>query len=520
MFGNEISLSILITGLSVFIITIIAVVVVNKLRLNSAANRAKMTIENAEKEAENIVRQAILEAKTESYELKLKAEKEVQEEMKSLHEYSAKLDRREENLNLRDETILKKDQELLKKERQLVSKQEEIAQKEEKLQVQSEQHLQELERIASISEEEAKKELFAQVEQKMEREVLTYIREQEDLAHEKAEDIARNIIALAISRFAQEEIELRTSTVVALPNEDMKGRVIGREGRNIRAFEQLTGVDLIIDDTPEVITLSCFNPIRREIARIAIESLISDGRIQPGRIEDAVSKAEKQVHHEIQKAGQDTLFDLGLSKMNRELMNTLGRLKYRYSYGQNVLKHSIEVAHLAGMMAAELGLNQRLAKRAGLLHDIGKAVDFEMEGTHVELGVRLAKKYNEHPVVIDAIASHHGDVEPKSVIAVLVAAADTLSAARPGARVESFEGYIQRLEELESMAITREGVQKAFAISAGRELRVMVVPDQVDDLEATKLAREIREDIEKELTYPGQIKVTVIREFRSSELAK
>lgn len=520
MFGNEISLSILITGLSVFIITIIAVVVVNKLRLNSAENRAKMTIENAEKEAENIVRQAILEAKTESYELKLKAEKEVQEEMKSLHEYSAKLDRREENLNLRDETILKKDQELLKKERQLVSKQEEIAQKEEKLQVQSEQHLQELERIASISEEEAKKELFAQVEQKMEREVLTYIREQEDLAHEKAEDIARNIIALAISRFAQEEIELRTSTVVALPNEDMKGRVIGREGRNIRAFEQLTGVDLIIDDTPEVITLSCFNPIRREIARIAIESLISDGRIQPGRIEDAVSKAEKQVHHEIQKAGQDTLFDLGLSKMNRELMNTLGRLKYRYSYGQNVLKHSIEVAHLAGMMAAELGLNQRLAKRAGLLHDIGKAVDFEMEGTHVELGVRLAKKYNEHPVVIDAIASHHGDVEPKSVIAVLVAAADTLSAARPGARVESFEGYIQRLEELESMAITREGVQKAFAISAGRELRVMVVPDQVDDLEATKLAREIREDIEKELTYPGQIKVTVIREFRSSELAK
>ncbi len=521
MSNSSYDLSILIlVGLSVFVITIIAVIVIGKIRLNSARKRAQMTLEDAEKEAENIVRQAILEAKTESYELKLKAEKEVQEEMKVLHEKTSKLERREENLNLRDENILAKDQELLKKERNLSSSREKLKKAEEKLKAQTEEHLKELERIASISQEDARNELFAQVEQKMEREVLTYVREQEDLAHERAEDIARSIIALAISRYAQEEVELRTSTVVALPNEDMKGRVIGREGRNIRAFEKLTGVDLIIDDTPEVITLSCFNPIRREIGRIAIEALISDGRIQPGRIEEAVSKAEKQVHHEMRKAGQDALFDLGLSKMNRELVNTLGRLKYRYSYGQNVLKHSIEVAHLAGMMAAELGLNQRLAKRAGLLHDIGKAVDFEMEGTHVELGVRLAKKHQEHPVVIDAIASHHGDVEPKSVIAVLVAAADTLSAARPGARVESFEGYIQRLEDLEAMAITREGVQKAFAISAGRELRVMVVPDKVDDLEASKLAREIREDIEKELTYPGQIKVTVIREFRSSELAK
>ena len=510
----------ILTGIIVFLITIIAMVVIGKIRLNSARNRAGSIINEAEEKAENIIRQATLEAKTESYEIKLNAEKEAQAQQGQLLEYEAKLDRREENLNQRDQTIVSKDQEILKKQRQLELQSDRLDKMELDLEQQTEKQVQELERIASMPQEEAKEELFAIVERKMEREVLEYIREQEDMAQQRAEDIARNIISLAISRYAQEEVELRTSTVVTLPNEDMKGRIIGREGRNIRAFEKETGVDLIIDDTPEVITLSCFNPIRREIAKMSLESLITDGRIQPGRIEEAVKKAEKELHHEVQKAGQDTLFDLGLSKMNRELVTVLGRLKYRYSYGQNVLKHSIEVAHLAGMMAAELGLNQRLAKRAGLLHDIGKAVDFEMEGTHVELGVRLAKKYKEHPVVIDAIASHHGDVEPKSVIAVLVAAADTLSAARPGARVESFEGYIQRLEELESMAVNREGVQKVFAISAGRELRVMVVPDEVDDLQAAKLARDIKDDIEKELTYPGQIKVTVIRELRRSELAK
>ena len=495
-------------------------VIINRLRLNGAKNRADSIINEAEDKAENIIRQATLEAKTESYEIKLNAEKEAQIKQSLLLEHEARLDRREENLNQRDQTIVSKDQEILKKQRQLELQSEKLDKMETELEQQTELQVQELERIASMPQDAAKEELFAIVERKMEREVLEYIREQEDIAQQRAEDIARNIISLAISRYAQEEVELRTSTVVTLPNEDMKGRIIGREGRNIRAFEKETGVDLIIDDTPEVITLSCFNPIRREIAKMSLESLITDGRIQPGRIEEAVKKSEKELHNEVQKAGQDTLFDLGLSKMNRDLVNILGRLKYRYSYGQNVLKHSIEVAHLAGMMAAELGLNQRLAKRAGLLHDIGKAVDFEMEGTHVELGVRLAKKYKEHPVVIDAIASHHGDVEPKSVIAVLVAAADTLSAARPGARVESFEGYIQRLEELESMAVNRPGVQKVFAISAGRELRVMVVPDEVDDLQATKLARDIKDDIEKELTYPGQIKVTVIRELRRSELAK
>ena len=508
------------TGLTVFLVMIIAMVIINKLRLNSASKRANSIINEAEEKAETTVRQALLEAKTEAYEMKLNAERELKEKHKELQESESRLDRREENLNLRDANLVSKDNEMLKKQRELESKSKQLEKMELELEKRTEVQVHELERIASMPQEEAKEELFAIVERQMEMEVLTYIREQEDLAHERAEDIARNIISLAISRYAQEEASQRTSTVVTLPNEDMKGRIIGREGRNIRAFEQATGVDLIIDDTPEVITLSCFNPVRREIARLALETLITDGRIQPGKIEDAVSKAEKELHQEVQKVGQDTLFDMGLSKMNKELVNILGRLKYRYSYGQNVLQHSIEVAHLAGMMAAELGLNQRLAKRAGLLHDIGKAVDFEMEGTHVELGVRLAKKYGEHPVVINAIASHHGDTEATSAIAVLVAAADTLSAARPGARFESFESYIQRLEELEAMAVSREGVQQAFAISAGRELRVMVVPNKMSDLETVKLARDIKDDIEKELTYPGQIKVTVIRELRHVELAK
>ena len=517
---DNVTLFSIITGLIVFVVMGIAMVVINKLGISRSKKEANSIINDAKERAETLTRQAHLEAKTNAYEVKLNAEREAQKLRQELQEFESRLERRDENLNMRDKNIVTRDNELLDMKRDLESKSAKLDKMEEALNERTEVQLRELERVASMPASEAKTELFEIVEKQMEHEVLSYIRDQEEEARSRADDIARNIISLAISRYAQEETTQRTSTTITLPNEEMKGRIIGREGRNIRAFENATGVDLLIDDTPEVITLSCFDPIRREVARMALETLLSDGRIQPGRIEEAVDKARKELNTIISKTGQDTLFELGISKMDKEIVNVLGRLKYRYSYGQNALAHSIEVANLAGMMAAELGLNQKLAKRAGLLHDIGKGLDFEMEGSHVELGVRLAKKYNEHPIVVNAIASHHGDVDATSAISVLVAAADTLSAARPGARFESFESYIQRLEDLEAIASTYEGVQRSFAIQAGRELRVLVVPEEVDDLGTVKMAREIRESIEENLTYPGQIKVTVIRELRALELAK
>lgn len=517
---TDIILYSVLSAVVVFVVMILAMIIINKRGLNRSLEQSHSLIKEAEEKAEMISRQAQLEAKTQAYEIKLNAEKEAKTLRKEVQDYEIKLDRREDTLNSRDNNLVSKDKELSQKQRELELKSDQLDKMEAILGEQTANQVLELERISSMPVSQAKTELFDIVEKQMENEVLAYIKDQEDEAHTRAEEVARNIISLAISRYSQEVTQERTSSIVKLPSEDMKGRIIGREGRNIRAFEQATGVDLLIDDTPEIITLSCFDPVRREIARMALTTLVSDGRIQPGRIEEVVEKARKELYQIIQKTGQDTIFDLGLSKMDREIVAIIGRLKYRYSYGQNVLTHSIEVAHLAGMMAAELGLNQKLAKRAGLLHDIGKGLDFEVEGTHVELGARLAKKHGEHPIVINAIASHHGDIEATSAIAVLVAAADTLSSARPGARFESFENYIQRLEDLEAIATSKDGVQRAFAIQAGRELRVMVVPDQISDLKTIKLAREIREQIETEMTYPGQIKVTVIRELRALEIAK
>jgi ribonucrease Y len=508
------------SGIAGFAIGIVIMIMLSKLGLNRDQQKARLIMEEAAIKSENMVRQAVLDGKTQVYELKLAAEKEIKDRRSEVSDYENKLSRREDNLNFRDEGLTHKEKQIEEKNKQLTEKYSVLERLEKELQGKIDGQLAELERIAGMTVNEAKRELMEVVEKRMENEVTSYIKEQEEQARSKSADIARNIIGLAIQRYAQEEATERTVSVVSLPSEEMKGRIIGREGRNIRAIEQATGVDLIIDDTPEAITVSCFDPIRRETARLALETLIKDGRIQPGRIEEVVHKVQAELKETIQKAGEEAIFKLGLHKVDREIVHLIGRMKYRYSYGQNALQHSMEVAYLTGMMAAELGLNQALAKRAGLLHDIGKSVDFEMEGTHIEIGARIAKKHGEHPVVINAIESHHGEVESNSIIATLVAAADTLSAARPGARFESFENYIQRLEQLEKIATSFEGVDKVFAIQAGREIRVMVVPDKLDDLACHRMARAIREKIENELTYPGQIKVTVIREIRASELAK
>lgn len=431
-----------------------------------------------------------------------------------------KLLRREDNLNFRDETLTSKEKQIDLKNAQLADKMAMLDEKDKVLQAKIDGQVEELERIAAMTTSEAKEELLAITEKRMDKELVSYIKEREEEAKAKADETARNIVALSIQRIASDESVDRTVSVVALPSEEMKGRIIGREGRNIKAIEQATGVDLIIDDTPETITVSCFDPIRREIARLALEQLIKDGRIQPGRIEEVVNKIKNEMEANIMKTGEDTVFKLGIGKIDREIIRLIGRLKYRFSYGQNALQHSVEVAHLAGMMAAELGLNQQLAKRAGLLHDIGKALDFEVEGSHIELGYKFCKKHGERDVVLNAIQSHHGEVEPAFLISNLVIAADTISAARPGARYESLQNYINRLEDLEKITKSFDGVESAYAIQAGREVRVMAVPDKMDDLACHKLARDIRDKIEAELTYPGQIKVTVIRETRASELAR
>lgn len=494
--------------------------ILTKLKISKANGDASKIIEEANAKADNIVKEAILDAKTQAYEYKLDAEKEVKEQRLEVTKMENKLLQREQNIDRRDIALQGKENVLEDKTKQLDKKSKELGKLEAQLKKKIDSQIGELEKIAAMSANEAKEELFKQVEQKISKEMTAYIKEQEEEAKAKASMVAKDIIADAISRYSQEETIERTVNVVALPSEEMKGRIIGREGRNIKAIENATGVELIIDDTPEAITISCFDPVRREVARLSLETLIRDGRIQPGRIEDVVSRTKKELNETIFKAGEDAIFELGISRMNKELISMIGKLKYRTSYGQNALQHSKEVAHFAGMMAAELGLNQQLARRAGLLHDIGKAVDHEMEGSHVELGAKFAKKYGENATVINAIESHHGDVQPTSVISNLVAAADTLSAARPGSRSETIENYIQRLEKLEEISKGFDGVDKVYAIQAGREIRVIVKPDKVDDLTSHKLARDIKDKIENELTYPGHIKVTVIREIRANEIAK
>ena len=470
-----------------------------KLNISKANVSAQKIIDDATSKADNLVKEAILDAKTQAYELKLEAEKEIKEQKQEITELENNLSEREKGIERRDIAVQGKEDVLEQRIKQLDIKEAGIDKLEAELKDKIDSKVVELEKVAAMSAREAKEELFKQVEQQISLEMSAYIKEQEEEAKSKAADMSRDIIANAINRYAQEEVTERTVTVVDLPSEEMKGRIIGREGRNIKAIEQATGADLIIDDTPEAVILSGYDAMKREIARIALEKLIIDGRVHPARIEEMVEKARKEVESIIKEEGESASFETGVHGLHPELIRLLGKMKYRTSYGQNVLQHSIEVSELCGIMAAELGVDVVLAKRAGLLHDIGKSVDHDIDGTHIELGVALCKKYHESPIIINAVEAHHGDVEPQSIIAVLVQAADAISAARPGARRETIETYIKRLQSLEGIADSFDGVEKSFAIQAGRELRVMIIPEKISDDGLVLLARDISKRIENEL---------------------
>lgn len=482
-------------------------------KIASAENQAAKIIEESQRAAEAKKRETVLEAKEEVLKFRNEVERESKERRSELQRFERRLMQKEETLDRKIDAVEKKDENLTQKEQHIDTIKTNLNG------IYSKQ-VAELERISGLTSEDARQILLSDVEKEIQHEVAKLIKDIEDKAKEEGEKRARDIISLAIQRCAADHVAETTVAVIPLPSDEMKGRIIGREGRNIRAFETRTGIDLIIDDTPEAVILSGFDPIRREVARLALEKLIVDGRIHPARIEEMVDKAQKEVDVQIREAGEQATFDTSVHGLHPELIHLLGRLKYRTSYGQNVLKHSMEVCHLAGLMAAELGVDIQLAKRAGLLHDIGKAVDHEVEGPHVTIGVDLARKYKENSDVIHAIAAHHGDEEPKTIVAVLIQAADAISAARPGARRETLENYIKRLQKLEEIASSFDGVEKTYAIQAGREIRIMVKPEKVDDLGSIRLAREISKKIEGELDYPGQIKVTIIRETRVVDYAK
>ena len=486
---------------------------VSEREIGSAETEATRLINEAIRSGESRKKEMLLEAKEEIHKSRTEYEKEVKEQR-------AELTKQERRLQQKEESLDKKTENFEKKEEELARRMDEVAKVKEETEAVKKAHLATLEQISGLSQEQAKQFLLKTVEEEIRHDTAMKIKEIEQELKDTSEEKAREILSIAIQRCAADHAAEATVSVVPLPNDEMKGRIIGREGRNIRTLETITGVDLIIDDTPEAITVSSFDPVRREVARLALEKLIADGRIHPTRIEDCVEKARKDVDRTIREEGERACYETGVHGLNPELIKILGRQKYRTSYGQNVLNHSIEVAHIAGLMASELGVDVTMAKRAGLLHDLGKSIDHEVEGSHVQLGADLARKYKENPVVVNAIEAHHGDVEPKTVIAVLIQAADAVSAARPGARRENVENYIRRLQKLEELTGSYPGVEKAFAIQAGREVRIMVKPEEVTEDNMILLARDIAKQIEAELEYPGQIKINVIRETKAVEYAK
>lgn len=485
-----------------------------------AGKKAEKLLNDAKKEAEKHKRDSILELKEESYKLKQETDKEIKEKKLELASSEERLLVREQSLDKREEMLQQRDNMLVQKDNNLNALQKQIQEKELKMDDLLKKEMEKLENIAKFSKEQAHALILERVETDMAKEIALLIKEKEAEAKLEVDKKAKNLLVNSMQRYSNDVTNIQTVTTIGLPNDEMKGRLIGREGRNIRTIEAVTGVDLIIDDTPEAIVVSSFDPFRREIAKITIETLIKDGRIHPTRIEEIYDKTCKDMNARVIELGNETLMELGLSKFDPEIVTLIGKLNFRTSYGQNALQHSKEVAHLSGLLAAELGENINLAKRAGLLHDIGKSIDFEIEGSHVDIGVDIAKKYKEDKTVINAIHSHHGDTDAKSVIAVIVQIADTLSAARPGARNDSMENYIKRLEQLEEIGNSFEGVEKTYAMQAGREVRVIVKPDKIDDLASFKVARDIKDKIESEMQYPGTIKITVVRETRAEEIAK